>query len=97
KARVYDLAGRMVKRLFDGAVPAGSRTWIWDLRDESGRRVPPGVFVAEIRGYGSIVRRRIAVLRSGQGGDAMAAPAAIAVSAHIAGRSSSRGWQRRGH
>ena len=63
KACVYDLAGRMVKRLFEGAVPAGSRTWIWDLRDESGRRVAPGVFIVEIRGYGSMVRRRIAVLR----------------------------------
>ena len=48
KARVFDLAGRMVKRLFDGAVPAGSRTWIWDLRDESGRRVAPGVTTAAL-------------------------------------------------
>lgn len=44
RVAVLDLAGRRVAGILDGAAPAGSRTLGWDLRDDSGARVAPGVY-----------------------------------------------------
>ena len=45
---VMDVGGRLVRRLVHGATPSASMTAIWDLRDESGVRVKPGVFLARL-------------------------------------------------
>lgn len=46
---VYDVAGRMVKSLADGAFPAGSHTLAWDGRDHTGRSCPAGVYFCRLR------------------------------------------------
>jgi hypothetical protein len=42
--RVYDLAGRLVRTLWDGPCEEGPRSLIWDGRNDSGDRVGSGVY-----------------------------------------------------
>ena len=51
-ARVYDLRGRLVRKLGDARGRAGRRAWQWDGRDQHGRSVPPGLYLfrLEIKG-----------------------------------------------
>ncbi|MBL0176041.1 MAG: T9SS type A sorting domain-containing protein [Ignavibacteria bacterium] len=54
---VYDLLGRRVRALRDGLQPAGEVLTVWDGRDEIGRAVPSGVYVAVLRAaYGALSR-----------------------------------------
>jgi hypothetical protein len=46
---VYDVSGRLVKRLFRGPLPAGSHLTVWDGTGNDGRRVPGGVYFAHLR------------------------------------------------
>jgi hypothetical protein len=46
--RVYDLKGRAVVTLFDGMCLGPSRS-TWDGRDDSGNKVPPGVYICHIQ------------------------------------------------
>jgi len=43
---IYDVSGRVVRRLVDGAVPEGAHPVSWDGSDDAGRRVPSGVYFA---------------------------------------------------
>lgn len=45
RIEVFDLLGRRVATVTDGSFPAGSHTAEWNLRDPSGTRVRPGVYV----------------------------------------------------
>lgn len=50
---VYDVGGRRVTTLVQGAVEAGSHTLAWDGRDEAGRPVSAGVYFLSLeRGTG---------------------------------------------
>ncbi|MBD3223051.1 hypothetical protein GF314_17615 [bacterium] len=46
---VFDLAGRHVARLHDGALGAGRHDWTWDGRDDRGRQLPTGLYLARLR------------------------------------------------
>jgi flagellar hook assembly protein FlgD len=46
---VHDVAGRLVKRLVRGRLPAGTHLTVWDGADEQGVRVPGGVYFARLR------------------------------------------------
>ncbi len=41
---VFDVAGRRVKGLVDGEMPAGRHAVSWDATDDAGRKVAPGVY-----------------------------------------------------
>jgi hypothetical protein len=45
---VYDIRGRLVKRLHEGLLAAGEHTATWDGRDRHGRQQPSGVYVARL-------------------------------------------------
>ena len=45
---VYGLDGRRIRRLFDGVAEGGAQLVTWDLADERGRRVAPGVYFARL-------------------------------------------------
>ena len=47
---VYDVSGRLVRRIESGAYPAGHRITAWDGRDEHGRDVAPGIYFVQARG-----------------------------------------------
>lgn len=50
---VYDLGGRAVRRLLEGTRAAGTFTVTWDGRDEAGRALPSGVYLARLSGAGA--------------------------------------------
>jgi carboxypeptidase T len=62
KLDVLDLAGRHVRTLASGVLAAGHFTHGWDLNDEAGRRVFPGIYFARLEQSGHAVTRRLAVL-----------------------------------
>ena len=45
---VYDVRGRQVRRVVKTYLEAGTHSFRWDLRDESGRRIGPGVYFARL-------------------------------------------------
>jgi hypothetical protein len=46
---VYDAAGRLVRRVVDGACEPGYYTQVWDSRDDLGRKVPAGVYFVRLQ------------------------------------------------
>lgn len=44
RAALYDVSGRLVNLLADGALPAGKHERMWDRRDTSGRIVSSGIY-----------------------------------------------------
>jgi len=63
KLVVHDLAGRRVRTLFQGSLPAGEYLERWDSRDDSGRRVEAGSYFARLESAGRAVARKLLVLR----------------------------------
>ena len=62
RVRVSDLQGRTVSRLADGWSPAGRRPLSWNGRDDSGRRLPAGVYVVTLEVAGRVAARRVVLL-----------------------------------
>jgi len=60
---VYDMQGRLVKKLLNDFRTAGSQTLTWDGTNESNARVPHGVYFLRIQVPQGSVTRRIAVVR----------------------------------
>jgi len=60
---VLDAGGRRVRSLRSGATPAGPGTESWDVRDDGGRRVAPGIYFARLRTAGETRTTRLAVIR----------------------------------
>ena len=63
---VYDLAGRLVRRLLDERLEAGAhaRAAAWDGRDGQGRELPSGTYVLRLAGDGvPAVTRKVTLLR----------------------------------
>lgn len=54
KLAVFDPAGRLVRILVDGDLPAGSREAVWDGRDASGRGLPSGSYLARLDAGGQV-------------------------------------------
>jgi flagellar hook assembly protein FlgD len=61
---VYDVSGRLVRRIDSGVYPAGHRVATWDGRDEHGRDVAPGIYFVQAKGdLGYRRTMKISVLR----------------------------------
>ena len=45
---VYDLRGRLVSQISDESIPAGRHVVTWGGEDESGKTVPPGIYLMRI-------------------------------------------------
>ena len=41
---IYDLSGRLCRRMFDGGLEAGKHDLVWDGRDSQGRPVTSGIY-----------------------------------------------------
>ncbi len=50
--RVYDVAGRLVRRLVDGPLPAGAHSFRWNGRTDEGRNAASGVYFARLQADG---------------------------------------------
>jgi hypothetical protein len=62
RLEVFDLGGRRVRRLAAATLPAGSYEHGWDLRDDSGRLVPAGVYLLALSAAGERCTRRLVVM-----------------------------------
>jgi DNA-binding beta-propeller fold protein YncE len=60
---IMDLTGRRVRTLTRGEAATGAVELAWDLNDDAGRRVPPGVYLASARMGGERLSHRVLVLR----------------------------------
>ncbi|HEU4724867.1 MAG TPA: PA domain-containing protein [Candidatus Eisenbacteria bacterium] len=62
KVAVYDVQGRLVKRLLDGWMPAGTHGLAWDGTDEQGRRAAAGVYFSRVESNGHRAGERLVKL-----------------------------------
>ncbi len=60
---VYDVRGRLVRRLLDGMLEAGSHRIAWDGRDDADRQVEAGVYFGLVQGSGMTGRTTMTVLK----------------------------------
>jgi hypothetical protein len=60
---VYNAAGRKVRQLAHGTFPAGSHVVSWDGTDDSGNRLPTGVYFNLMRVGGTQRGKQIVILR----------------------------------
>jgi hypothetical protein len=61
--RVYDVAGRLVRSLVDGPMPAGVHRARWDGTDDRGRAARSGIYFTKITVGAKILSERIMLLR----------------------------------
>ena len=59
RLNVFDAAGRLVRTLANGIVPAGNHTVPWDGADLSGRRAPVGMYIAVLNVDGELHRQKV--------------------------------------
>ena len=62
-AEILDLQGRTVRVLSTGALAAGTRELAWDMRETSGRKALPGVYIMRARVGQSSFSQRVIVTR----------------------------------
>ena len=62
-AKVFDVAGRVVHDFGDAPLAAGWHVLSWDLTDESGQRVGPGLYFVRVSVDGRTMMRNVTVLR----------------------------------
>jgi len=60
RIHIYDLAGRSLRTL---ELPAGQIAMIWDARDDSGRLLPTGVYLAQVVDGPHSATRRLVLVR----------------------------------
>jgi predicted dienelactone hydrolase len=60
---IYDLRGRRVRVLVDGALEAGVHSWRWDGRDEAGSALAAGAYIVELAAGGARDSRRVLMLK----------------------------------
>ncbi|HEY6193637.1 MAG TPA: FlgD immunoglobulin-like domain containing protein [Candidatus Eisenbacteria bacterium] len=63
RVEILDVAGRRVRTWTRLATAPGALELTWDLRDDAGRSVPPGVYLADLRSGERVLSRRVLVLR----------------------------------
>ena len=60
---VYDVGGRLVRRLVNDQKPRGSHVVRWDGRDEGGQEVSSGVYFVLLRSAGFTLTKRMVLLK----------------------------------
>ena len=63
KLAVFDAAGRVVRVLIDGELPAGAREAAWDGRDAAGRIMPSGGYLVRLEAGGLVGTLRLTLVR----------------------------------
>lgn len=59
---VYGTDGRRVRMLHDGPLADGAQSVAWDVADERGQRVPPGLYFVRLEWNGRSLSRKLAVV-----------------------------------
>lgn len=56
---VFDVSGRLIRRVFDGQLPAGSHAFEWDGHDDSGSEVQQGIYFIRVRSAGKVLSTKV--------------------------------------
>ncbi len=56
---VFDVQGRMVRRLLNAVLPAGSQSVLWDGRDDRGNHLPSGIYLCRLEAQGRAEVRKL--------------------------------------
>ena len=59
---IYDVAGKKIRTLSRGSLPAGPHTITWDRRDRTGAVLPSGVYYLRLETPDGVLTRRMTVL-----------------------------------
>ena len=60
---IHDVRGRLVRRLLDRPLPAGRHAVRWDGRDDRGRAMASGVYLARLEAAGTVRERKLTLVR----------------------------------
>jgi flagellar hook assembly protein FlgD len=60
---VFDLRGRLVRTLVDGALTAGRHEVLWDGRSDAGQEQPSGVYLSRLRSESREAMGRMTLVR----------------------------------
>jgi endoglucanase len=60
---VYNLKGELIRKLVDGAVPAGNHMAVWNGLDSNDTTVPSGVYIYRLDAGGLTSSRRLVLMR----------------------------------
>ncbi len=60
---VYDVSGRLVKRLLSGTFPAGEKSAAWNGTDSNGNPVAAGVYFCRLEADGKQMHRKMVLVR----------------------------------
>ena len=60
---IFDIRGRLVRKLVNGSLPAGARQTVWDGRDDASRDVASGVYFVRLKAGEEKAHGRVVLLR----------------------------------
>jgi len=60
---IFDVSGRLVRTLVDGAQSEGQKRAMWDGRDNRGNRVASGVYIYRLRAPGFVESRKMTLVQ----------------------------------
>ncbi len=60
---IYDFAGRKIRTLYEGYAEAGAKEVVWNVADDAGRPLAPGVYVYRLSAGGETLNRRMVLSR----------------------------------
>ena len=60
---MYDLAGRVVRTLANGVLPAGYHQRVWDGRTQRGVMAASGVYFYRLEVGGAVQQRKMLILK----------------------------------
>ncbi len=64
---IYDILGRVVRRISAGTQPAGAHSVLWDGRDASGHKVASGIYLYSLRVGGEVLAKKMVMNGGGNG------------------------------
>ncbi|MDH4036226.1 MAG: S8 family serine peptidase [Candidatus Krumholzibacteria bacterium] len=60
---VYDVGGRLVRRMFSGGITPGVHAFVWNGRNDAGSPVASGIYFARFEAGATVVNRKMALLK----------------------------------
>ncbi len=60
---IYGMNGQKIRELVSGRMEAGSRSVVWNGRDDDGRPVSSGVYIARLKMNGKVESRRMTLVK----------------------------------
>jgi hypothetical protein len=63
RVAIYDVSGRRVRGLLQEVMPAGTSQALWDRRDDGGRLVASGIYIARLVWPQGSASQRVVLIR----------------------------------